>query len=152
VCLFSFFKTTRTNASATVGAPTGQNQKPDTCVCSAEPNDKNHVRLHRPVRIALTSGTYLSGIMSMYLNTRLDLSAMYYTNMWCFSQQTCMVGALCNTSPNKWWFVERGIAAPELHCSLYLNILKFVFLKFQKNVKFFPGIHIHIPNTGGKFR
>ena len=47
---------------------------------------------------------------------------------------------------------ERGIAAPELHCSLYLNILKFVFLKFQKNVKLFPGMHIHIPNTRCKFR
>ena len=23
-------------------------------------------------------------------------------------------------------------------------------LKFQKNVDFFPGIHIHIPNTRGK--
>ena len=35
---------------------------------------------------ALRSGTHLSVIMSMHPNTRLDLSAMYYTNMWCFPQ------------------------------------------------------------------
>ena len=55
---------------------------------------------------ALTSGTHLSAIMPMHPNTRLDLSAMYYTNMWCFPQQTRIVGVLRNTSPNKWWFVQ----------------------------------------------
>ena len=55
---------------------------------------------------ALTSGTHLSVIMSMHPNTRLDLSAMYYTNMRCFPQQTRIVGVLRNTSPNKWWFVQ----------------------------------------------
>ena len=32
------------------------------------------------------------------------------------------------------------------------DFFKFVFLKFQKNVKLFPGMHIHIPNTRCKFR
>ena len=55
---------------------------------------------------ALRSGTHLSVIMSMHPNTRLDLSATYYTNMWYFPQQTHIVGILCNTSPNKRWFVQ----------------------------------------------
>ena len=81
---------------------------------------------------ALTSGTHLSVIMSMHPNTRLDLSAMYYTNRWCFPQQIRIVGVLRNASPNKWWFVQ----FPQIY-SVHVRPIEVVVLDEQHTTLLF---------------